>query len=1247
MATQRLRIGSVNMNGILNKVNTDEFMDLLEQHDILCVQESWLENNGVKHHLWIKQEQEIQKKMGYLCFKSSRTKKHKAKRGSGGVVLFFKQNLQKGLTKIQSLNSDCLWVKMDSNFFGLEHDIYLCNAYIVPDDSNYFRQGDTDVLSILSDEIGSYSTKGQVLIMGDINARTGEIQETLCIELLEGLGNQEIGDNHRDTLHIYHRHNQDKITNSSGRALTQMLNEIHCIQLNGRTPGDLNGEFTYHGSQGSSAIDLGIISAELLNKVIYFRVLEPTGLGDHCPISLLIKINRTVHQRSQSTNLHPYMKFIWDDESDTKFREYINSVEIGNKLQSFCSRQFQEASDATRELTSILQEVGKKSVKLMRTRDNRRKGKVRRGKKYEPEIQKAKREFKRAARDFKNNVHVVDRRITFIRARRMYKKTVYRIQKLTKEQNLQKLSGLEKKDPKYFWKIVRDLIKPGNNTDSTIAPSEWTTHFRKLLNINHDRNFDRSFYDYVKNSLPVIENEAADLQGPLDSEILESEVFIAIKKLNRGKSSGLDLISNEMLKCGSNVLRKPLLHLFNMILKSGTYPKDWATNIIVPIHKSGTTTDPDNYRGIAISSCLSKTFNSILNKRLEKFMQTNDLWRKNQSGFMKKHRTEDNLFVFQTILQKYAKQSKDKVYVAFIDFRKYLDTINRDLLFYKLLKLNITGNFYSVLKSMYNKLEYCVQVPGGLTESFDSYSGVKQGCNLSPTLSNIFQNDLHDIFDGICDPVSLDNLTFNSMSWADDLVLFSTSPKGLQSCLDKLQNYCYKWGLEINTAKTKCMTLRNSLNTQAMDTFFINGRVLENVNKFTYLGIDITANGNMREAISTRILKANRAAAMCRQALSTTGNVSVQLALTIFEKQIFPILSYGSPIWGIPNITNTLYLDEISNNVIATQHAKDLVRNICNYNVKLDLVKQVRADPEKGGQSVIVKFQKYEDKQSFINNIGHQNEQIQYRDADWDPDRHSYQMVHNKYCKFVLNMSKYASSEACRGELGQYPLCNKIWILIIRYWLRLEQGTPNIFVNKAYQVAKENKHPWTQGIKALLDRHGFGYAWNRSDQENGGLDKLFQTSLNDQYYQRWHSNIHSSNRFVELSLLKNEFRISDYLLKNHNIETRNILTRLRIDMNKLMQCQGRQRNVSRSCPCCKTDNESVSHFLLKCPHFNAERRDFLNRISMVDRTFTKRADNAKLRVLLQADGNNDELFGLAVDYVVQLYNKRCAIQVGT
>ena len=63
--------------------------------------------------------------------------------------------------------------------------------------------------------------------------------------------------------------------------------------------------------------------------------------------------------------------------------------------------------------------------------------------------------------------------------------------------------------------------------------------------------------------------------------------------------------------------------------------------------------------------------------------------------------------------------------------------------------------------------------------------------------------------------------------------------------------------------------------------------------------------------------------------------------------------------------------------------------------------------------------------------------------------------------------------------------------------------------------------------------------------------------------------------------------MSPYLINLSNIDARNAITRLRLDMNMLRECKGRQeRSDNRACPSCKAHTESVTHFLLVCPTFN-------------------------------------------------------------
>ena len=132
------------------------------------------------------------------------------------------------------------------------------------------------------------------------------------------------------------------------------------------------------------------------------------------------------------------------------------------------------------------------------------------------------------------------------------------------------------------------------------------------------------------------------------------------------------------------------------------------------------------------------TFTKILNKRIYNHLTEKNFWSPNQNGLMKGRRTEDNLFILHTIFQKYVKQRK---YTVFVDFRKFVDSIDRNCLLYKLLKCGITGNMYDVIKAAYNNPMFCIKAEHGLSEYFSSSTGMKQGCILSPILSNIFQND--------------------------------------------------------------------------------------------------------------------------------------------------------------------------------------------------------------------------------------------------------------------------------------------------------------------------------------------------------------------------------------------------------------------------------------------------------------------------------------------------------------------------
>ena len=81
-----------------------------------------------------------------------------------------------------------------------------------------------------------------------------------------------------------------------------------------------------------------------------------------------------------------------------------------------------------------------------------------------------------------------------------------------------------------------------------------------------------------------------------------------------------------MIKASINDLMPPVYYkLFNAVLNSGSMPQTCCGGLITPIYKSGGRSDPSNYRGICVSSCLGKLFCSILNQTLLEYVTTNHI----------------------------------------------------------------------------------------------------------------------------------------------------------------------------------------------------------------------------------------------------------------------------------------------------------------------------------------------------------------------------------------------------------------------------------------------------------------------------------------------------------------------------------------------------------------------------------------------------------------------------------------------
>ena len=190
-----------------------------------------------------------------------------------------------------------------------------------------------------------------------------------------------------------------------------------------------------------------------------------------------------------------------------------------------------------------------------------------------------------------------------------------------------------------------------------------------------------------------------------------------------------------------------------------------------------------------------------------------------------------------------------------------------------------------------------MKVDDELTNFFEYNNGMRQGDPLSPTLFNIFVNDLFDEIDSVNkSPVNLyDEEKFSSLVYADDHVMISITKEGFQNMLNKLGEYSQKWNIDVNYTKTKCVTFSKG-NRKESHRFTINSQIIENSTTYKYLGITIHKNGSFKSHISELACKANKEIFLMNRKLNIKF-IPKKLSLLLYDMLICPILLYGCEIW--------------------------------------------------------------------------------------------------------------------------------------------------------------------------------------------------------------------------------------------------------------------------------------------------------------------------------------------------------------
>ena len=125
--------------------------------------------------------------------------------------------------------------------------------------------------------------------------------------------------------------------------------------------------------------------------------------------------------------------------------------------------------------------------------------------------------------------------------------------------------------------------------------------------------------------------------------VASGEVEVKIKSLRANTSSGVNEMPTVVIKILGNVLSGPLVNSINENIRLGTFPAEFKSAKVLPLHKNGGKHNHNNYRPISLLPSISKIFERVLHNRLLDYFTYFNLFFCNQFGFRPKESTIDAL----------------------------------------------------------------------------------------------------------------------------------------------------------------------------------------------------------------------------------------------------------------------------------------------------------------------------------------------------------------------------------------------------------------------------------------------------------------------------------------------------------------------------------------------------------------------------------------------------------------------------
>ena len=357
-----------------------------------------------------------------------------------------------------------------------------------------------------------------------------------------------------------------------------------------------------------------------------------------------------------------------------------------------------------------------------------------------------------------------------------------------------------------------------------------------------------------------------------------------------------------------------LLHIINKLWSSESFPSAWQQAVVLPIPKiDKDKSDPSNYRPIALTSCLCKVVERVINGRLVWYLEKNKLITNMQSGFRKRRSTTDNLVRLETFIWEAFVQKQHAVAI-FFDLEKAYDTTWKYGIMKDLFDAGLRGRLPMFVQGFLQNRQFQVRLGSHISNVFKQEMGVPQGSILSVTL---FALRINSIVKSLSPGVECS-------LYVDDFLICYRSKfvhiieRHLQRSLNKLQHWVDSNGFKFSSTKTVCVHFCRLRKAHPDPHLLLNGTPIPVVEQTKFLGLIFDKKLSFIPHLQYLKNKCSKALNLLRVVANTKWGSDEKTLLHLYRSLIRSKLEYGAVVYGSARKSYLCMLDPIQNQALRT-----------------------------------------------------------------------------------------------------------------------------------------------------------------------------------------------------------------------------------------------------------------------------------------------------------------------------------------